>query len=102
KMTNHRTAMETIFAQARRQSGRDAWRAGLRESRFARYKGAVQRVVPLAVLVLIVAACGSTKHRAADAAATKPTCPAAWRPGWQKLANRAQAPVYCPSWMPVQ
>ena len=27
-------------------------------------------------------------------------CPAAWQSGWQKLANRIQAPVYCPTWMP--
>lgn len=27
-------------------------------------------------------------------------CPAAWAPGWQKLADRIHAPVYCPSWMP--
>src|SRR5262249_49783730 len=27
-------------------------------------------------------------------------CPSAWARGWQKLANRVDAPVYCPSWMP--
>lgn len=27
-------------------------------------------------------------------------CPAAWKAGWQHLANRIQAPVYCPTWMP--
>jgi hypothetical protein len=27
-------------------------------------------------------------------------CPKAWAGGWQKLANKIQAPVYCPSWMP--
>ena len=27
-------------------------------------------------------------------------CPAAWRAGWQALANKVQAPVYCPRWMP--
>ena len=27
-------------------------------------------------------------------------CPAAWKSGWQALANRIQAPVYCPTWMP--
>ena len=27
-------------------------------------------------------------------------CPAAWRAGWQALANKVQAPVYCPTWMP--
>jgi hypothetical protein len=34
------------------------------------------------------------------AAAAKAGCPAAWASGWQKLANRIQAPVYCPTWMP--
>jgi hypothetical protein len=28
------------------------------------------------------------------------TCPAAWKGGWQALANKIQAPVFCPSWMP--
>jgi hypothetical protein len=28
------------------------------------------------------------------------SCPAAWRSGWQALANRIQTPVYCPAWMP--
>ena len=23
-----------------------------------------------------------------------------WRSGWQALANKVQAPVYCPTWMP--
>jgi hypothetical protein len=32
--------------------------------------------------------------------APKGGCPAAWRAGWQKLANRIEAPVYCPTWMP--
>jgi hypothetical protein len=34
------------------------------------------------------------------AASAKSGCPAAWRSGWQTLANRVQAPVYCPTWMP--
>jgi hypothetical protein len=34
------------------------------------------------------------------AASAKSTCPAAWATGWQKLANKIQAPVYCPTWMP--
>jgi hypothetical protein len=32
--------------------------------------------------------------------AGKAGCPAAWQPGWQKLANAIKAPVYCPTWMP--
>jgi hypothetical protein len=34
------------------------------------------------------------------AGAPKAACPVAWSHGWQKLANRVDAPVYCPSWMP--
>src|SRR5262249_15040009 len=30
----------------------------------------------------------------------RPSCPASWRPVYQRLANRIHAPVYCPSWMP--
>jgi len=32
--------------------------------------------------------------------AAKSGCPVAWARGWQALANRIQAPVYCPTWMP--
>src|SRR5438034_1056949 len=28
------------------------------------------------------------------------SCPAAWQAGWIRLADKVQAPVYCPSWMP--
>ena len=27
-------------------------------------------------------------------------CPKAWVSGWQQLANKVNAPVYCPAWMP--
>jgi hypothetical protein len=27
-------------------------------------------------------------------------CPAGWAGGWQQLANKINAPVYCPTWMP--
>ena len=36
----------------------------------------------------------------ANAAVRVPKCPSDWRPGWQKLANRIHAPVYCPTWLP--
>jgi hypothetical protein len=36
----------------------------------------------------------------APAAPAKAGCPAAWRSGWQSLANKIAAPVYCPTWMP--
>ena len=28
------------------------------------------------------------------------SCPAAWQAGWIRLADKVQAPVYCPSWLP--
>src|ERR1700693_740418 len=28
------------------------------------------------------------------------SCPSAWRTGWQHVADKVQAPVYCPTWMP--
>jgi hypothetical protein len=49
-------------------------------------------VAAVAVAVLVVAAPAG--------AAGKSACPAAWLAGWQKLANRIDAPVYCPTWMP--
>jgi hypothetical protein len=52
-----------------------------------------------ATLVGVVAALALVVLVPASAAAPK-GCPAAWAHGWQKLANRIQAPVYCPTWMP--
>jgi hypothetical protein len=49
-------------------------------------------IVPLAALAF----CGSAGSRPQAA----PTCPAAWKKTWQALANRIQAPVYCPAWLP--
>jgi hypothetical protein len=66
------------------------------------------RWLPL-LLVLVVAACGgghdarqgsSQISTDGNQTASAPVCPAAWKPGWQKLANRIDAPVYCPSWLP--
>jgi hypothetical protein len=37
---------------------------------------------------------------AGDGGAKEQRCPAAWRSGWQQLANKINAPVYCPVWMP--
>jgi hypothetical protein len=48
-------------------------------------------VAAAAALVLVPAASGTP---------AKGACPAAWRSGWQALANKIQAPVYCPTWMP--
>ncbi|HEX6788365.1 MAG TPA: hypothetical protein VF091_03910 [Gaiellaceae bacterium] len=53
-----------------------------------------------ATLVGVVAAVALVVAVPAGSAAAPKTCPAAWAAGWQKLANKIQAPVYCPSWMP--
>jgi len=52
-----------------------------------------------ALLVAAAAALALTAAAAAPAA-TRAACPAAWAQGWQKLANKVEAPVYCPTWMP--
>jgi hypothetical protein len=64
--------------------------------------------VTLGFLLLTVAAglaaagCGADQagQPAARAATTVARCKPELRRGWQELANRIGAPVYCPSWMP--
>ena len=51
----------------------------------------VAGVVALVLAALVPGASGATQASA---------CPAAWKTGWQHLANTVKAPVYCPSWMP--
>jgi hypothetical protein len=53
------------------------------------------------VLLGLAAGCsggGGVEQKAG--AQTVSGCPTAWRPGWQRLANQIDAPVYCPGWMP--
>ena len=52
-----------------------------------------------ALLVAAAAALALTAAGAAGASA-KRMCPSAWAKGWQALANKIEAPVYCPTWMP--
>jgi hypothetical protein len=52
-----------------------------------------------ATLVAVVAALALVAAASAGAAPAS-ACPAKWARGWQTLANRIQAPVYCPTWMP--
>ena len=57
----------------------------------------------LVALSLVAAGCGAGSGRsgAGVGGAKDPQgCPAAWKQGWQKLANRIHTPVYCPTWMP--
>jgi hypothetical protein len=52
-----------------------------------------------ATLVAVVAAAACLVAVPAATPAS-PACPAPWLHGWQALANKIQAPVYCPTWMP--
>jgi hypothetical protein len=71
---------------------------------------ALSRLLLLAFVALVAgAACGggsdsqATKPAAAtqgNQPASAPVCPPTWRAGWQHLADRINAPVYCPSWLP--
>jgi hypothetical protein len=57
----------------------------------------------LAVVVLVASGCGgdtATSSKAADRKPAAPTCPASWKAGWQQLANKIHAAVYCPAWVP--
>jgi len=54
------------------------------------------RATALAVLVAL----GLSVVAHGAFAAPKAACPAAWTKGWQALANKIDAPVYCPTWMP--
>ena len=47
---------------------------------------------------LVALAIGVLAHGAA--AAPNTSCPTDWSHGWQSLADKVGAPVYCPTWMP--
>ena len=57
-------------------------------------------LVALFACALLASGCSGDAKKAAAApeTASKPVC--AHPAGWQKLANRIQAPVYCPGWLP--
>jgi len=64
----------------------------------------MQRLGATLVLIGVVfGLAGCSGGESKPAAASSPTarsCPAAWKAGWQRLANRINAPVYCPTSMP--
>ena len=63
----------------------------------------MSRIAPLVVLAVLLAGCGGTKATltsAVESHTTAVACPKPWKAGWQRLANDAGVPVYCPSWMP--
>jgi hypothetical protein len=53
-----------------------------------------------AVLVVAAGCSGNDGVEQNAGAQTVASCRADWRPGWQRLANRIDTPVYCPGWMP--
>jgi hypothetical protein len=58
----------------------------------------------LALAALPVAGCGGETEADLAANVSKPppaSCPEEWKAGWQELADRIDAPVYCPSWLPA-
>jgi hypothetical protein len=55
----------------------------------------------LGACAVLATGCGSDSKAADVKAATRPPAPRCAHPaGWQKLANRIHAPVYCPGWLP--
>jgi hypothetical protein len=63
----------------------------------------VKRAGILLIAVFFLAGCGgdkSTSRPAAERNAAPAGCPAKAKAGWQRLANRTGAPVYCPTWLP--
>lgn len=61
----------------------------------------MRALLALPLVVLVLAGCSGDEKVAGSAAAKpSPACPAAYKAEWQRLANRVQVPVYCPSWMP--
>ncbi|HEU0303166.1 MAG TPA: hypothetical protein VFR32_01160 [Gaiellaceae bacterium] len=63
----------------------------------------MRHLVLIAALALLASGCGGDSAPSPrTAAAGEPSCPKAWRTGWQRLANDVGSPVYCPSWMPPE
>jgi hypothetical protein len=63
-------------------------------------RGLLATLLALGACALLAAGCSgeARKADAAPVAVSKPRC--AHPAGWQKLADRIQAPVYCPGWLP--
>jgi hypothetical protein len=62
----------------------------------------MRKTIPVLFLLAVLASgCSNDSSAPSAAAPSRPlNCPAAWKAGWQRLANRVNAAVYCPSWMP--
>ena len=61
-------------------------------------------LLAVAAAAMLAGCSGDDGDSGEEAQAARPAapaaCPAAWKPGWQQLANRIDAPVFCPTWMP--
>jgi hypothetical protein len=63
-------------------------------------RGLAATALVLSATALLASGCvGDVFNKAPTASAAK-TAPCANPEGWQKLANRIKAPVYCPGWLP--
>jgi hypothetical protein len=51
-------------------------------------------------LTLLASACSGGEESKVAAPAPDPAASCKYRAGWQKLANKIDAPVYCPGWLP--
>jgi hypothetical protein len=65
-----------------------------------RTSGVIALAALAAAVALLGAGCSGGAKEEAAKAAPEPRCPARALAGWQRLANRIHAPVYCPAWMP--
>jgi hypothetical protein len=77
----------------------------LERTEFPGYSRPVKGAFPPAVAGLLAAAamlCSACSGMTTAEAGHRhrPHCPSSWRAGWQKLAKRIHAPVYCPGWLP--
>jgi hypothetical protein len=62
-------------------------------------RGLLATCLLLGLCGLLVSGCGEAK-KAAAAPVAAPKAHCAYRAGWQRLANKIDAPVYCPGWLP--
>jgi hypothetical protein len=56
--------------------------------------------VAIAAFALLAAGCGEVSAPQRMASRAPLSCPKKALAGWQRLANRIGAPVYCPTWLP--
>lgn len=56
--------------------------------------------VPALAALLALAGSGAASEKREARPSGGAACPKAWSAGWQQLANRIRAPVYCPRWLP--